>query len=227
MSRASDASIRTRRRPRAGALPCLATRSGAVRALLVPILTVVAASAGCGAPGMLDDEGAASILVVHAVSPESAPFGDVMTSNGIILDDTVSVTFSAHLKAGSLPPGSPSEPTLQEIVVERYEVTYRRTDGGSAIPAGFTRGMNSRVRLTEQGAINLKTTTISLVILPATSKTQPPVSFLITPGLEPDTGYINIQLDAEIRFYGRTIAGEPVSAVAAIGMNLTNWGDDN
>ena len=79
----------------------------------------------------------------------------------------------------------------------------------TAVPRGFTRGLTVTVRLTEQGSEELEITAISgLVIVPSTQKAQPPLSYLIAPGFEPDTGFINIQVDAIMTFFGRTLSGD-------------------
>ena len=193
--------------------------------LLAFLVATSLISFGCGAPGNLDDSRAASVLIVQSVLATSDPFGDILSSSGSIFDDVISVDFTAHLKQATGAPGAPTEPVLQDILVERYEVTFTRTDGGSAVPRGFQRAMNTRVRLTGHDSLTQKITTASLVVLPATSKSQPPLFFLIDPGHEPETGFINLQLTAHIRFLGRTIAGHEVVAEGAIGINVANWAD--
>ena len=149
------------------------------------------------------------------------PFGDVLTNSGTIPDDSISIDFVARMKN----PADLTQPGLQDIVLERYEVTFTRTDGGSAVPAGFTRSINSRVRVTPHGQQNEFLTTVGITILPSTMKSQPPISHLITVGFEPATGYINIQVDAAIRFFGHTVAGDAISASANYGINIANFAD--
>ena len=95
------------------------------------------------------------------------------------------------------------------------------------MPAGFTRAISVRVRLTEAGSDDLNESTISLVIVPSTQKAQPPISFLISPGIEPVTNFTNIQITANITFFGRTLAGDSVTVSGAIGINFANYGDTN
>jgi hypothetical protein len=184
---------------------------------------------GCSASGEIDNTDNAVVLVITSITPSSDPFGDVLTSGGIILDDTIDVVFAAHLKAPVTGADSNTvAPTLQDIVLERYEVTYHRTDGGSHVPPGFERGISLRVRMTPHGEVVLRESSITdLVIAPSTTKAQPPISLLIDPGFESATGYINIQVNAHITFFGRTIAGDRVTATAQVGINFANFGDDN
>jgi len=184
---------------------------------------------GCGASGDIDNTQNAVVLVLVSIVPSSDPFGDVLTNGGTILDDTIDIVFSAHLKAPVTGGDSNTvAPTLQDIILDRYEVTYSRTDGGTQVPAGFERGISLRVRLTPHGEVVLRESEYNgLVIAPSTTKAQPPISLLIDPGFESSTGYVNIQLNAHITFFGRTIAGDQVTVSAIVGMNFANFGDDN
>jgi hypothetical protein len=184
---------------------------------------------GCGASGDIDNTQNAVVLVLTSIVPSTDPFGDVLTTGGTILDDTIDVVFSAHLKApvtGADP--NVMAPTLQDILLSRYEVTYSRTDGGGQVPAGFERGISLRVRLTPHGEVILRESSYTgLVIAPSTTKAQPPISLLIDPGFESLTGYVNIQVNAHITFFGKTIAGDTVTVTAIVGINFANFGDDN
>jgi len=195
--------------------------------LLAAVMALALLAFGCTAENDIDNTNNNVILVLDGLAPISDPFGDVITGTGTILDDTLSATFSAHLKAPISTNPLIVIPALQEVVLERYEVTFTRTDGGTAVPAGFTRGIALRVRLTEEGADELVSSTITLVIVPSTQKAQPPISFLVSPGIEPDTNFTNIQVTANITFFGRTLAGNRVVVVGQIGINFANYGDSN
>lgn len=190
-------------------------------ALPVALLFALTA-AGCAA-GNIDNTPAPVVLVVGDLTPTSDPFGDVLTSGGTVPEDAIDVDFTARLKN----PSDPTQPAVQDIVLERYEVTFARTDGGSAVPAGFQRAMNVRVRVTPHGQQNEFLTTASIVLVPSTIKSQPPLSHLISPGVEPGTGFINIQVTATIRFFGHTVAGEAVAGQASVGINFANFADNN
>ena len=194
---------------------------------LAAVLPLMVVTFGCTLEGDLDDTANNVILVLSGLAPTSDPFGDVITTTGTILEDSLTATFSAHLKAPITTNPTTTRPELQEVVIERYEVTFTRTDGGTAVPAGFTRAIALRVRLSEAGADDLNESTISLVIVPSTQKAQPPISFLISPGIEPGTNFTNIQITANITFFGRTLAGDSVSVSGAIGINFANYGDTN
>ena len=90
------------------------------------------------------------------------------------------------------------------------------------------RGVTGLVRLTEPSAEEVKITTIpNVVIVPSTTKAQPPISYLISPGTEQGTNFANIQVNARVQFFGKTLAGDEVTVVANIGVNFANYGDNN
>lgn len=197
-------------------------------ARLALVLPVAGLAIGCTADGDIDNADNNVILNIEQLLLTSDPFGDVLTSGGTILDDTVQVDFSAVLKAPITTDPSVVQPDLQSIALERYEVTFTRTDGGTVVPPGFTRGISGLVRLTEPQAEEVVLLSLpNIVIVPSTTKAQPPISFLISPGSEPSTNFTNIQVNARIQFFGRTLAGNPVTVVGNVGINFANYGDEN
>jgi hypothetical protein len=197
-------------------------------ARLALVLPVAGLAIGCTADGEIDNADNNVILNIEELLLTSEPFGDVLTSGGTILDDTVQVDFSAVLKAPITTNPQLVQPDLQSIALERYEVTFTRTDGGTVAPPGFTRGISGLVRLTEPAAEEVVLLTLSnIVIAPSTTKAQPPISYLISPGSEPGTNFTNIQVNARIQFFGRTLSGQQVTVVGNVGINFANYGDDN
>ncbi len=191
-------------------------------ALVLPFASMVI---GCSTD--VGNTAANVILNIERITLESDPWGDVLTSGNVILDDTVSVSFSAFLKAPVTTDPAVTTPELQSVYLERYEVTFTRTDGGTAVPPGFTRGIAGTVRLSVIGSEELRLLVLPIVLVPSTTKAQPPISFLISPGSEPVTNFTNIQMNARIQFFGRTVAGDPVTVVGTIGIDFANFGDDN
>lgn len=209
------------RPPRGRAAPRVAPGPGAT--VLALSLAAALAGAGCTAGVLDDDSEAPVVLVAGNLTTVSDPFGDILTSGGTIPEDSVSVALTSRLKN----PNDLTQPALQDIIVERYEVTFERTDGGSAVPAGFQRAVNAKVVVTPNGQQNEFVTTVTVIVMPSTSKVQPPLSHLLSPGVEPGTGFINIQVRATIRFFGHTVAGEAVATQASVGINFADFGDTN
>jgi len=185
----------------------------------VAILVALAVLSSCSAPGDIDNTAAPVTLILSSLAAVDANFGDVVNDDGTVSDSQVTATFVARLKNS----GDTTAPELQEIVLERYEVTYSRTDGGSALPAGMQRAMTVKVRVTPNGVITERSISVTLTLVPGSQKLQPPLSFLISPGFEPDTGYPTITVDAHMQFFGRTIAGEQVSVQGSIAIQFANY----
>ncbi len=193
-------------------------------ALVLPVAGMVL---GCSAASDVDNSANSVLFILEEVQLVSDPFGDVLTSGNVILDDTANFSFAAVLKA-PITTSTVTIPDLQTIALERYEVTFTRTDGGTSVPPGFTRGIAGVVRLSPPNASEvILTTFLSLVVVPSTIKAQPPISFLISPGTEEGTNFANIQVNARIQFFGRTLAGDQVTVVGNIGINFANYGDTN
>ncbi len=197
--------------------PSSTRRVTATAAVCSLVLTV----AGCGTSGGLQNTSAPVVLIVSSLLAGNAPFGDVLSTDGTLPEDTVVVTLIARMKN----PSDLSQPGLQDILVERYEVTFSRTDGGTAKPPGFQRAISAKVRVTPNGSTTETITGLTLVLVPSTLKSQPPLSHLILPGFEPVTGFVSIQATATVRFFGHTIAGDAVQAEAAIGLNFADFAD--
>jgi len=185
----------------------------------VAFLTALAFLSSCSAPGDIDRTAAPVSLILSSLAPVGANFGDVVNNDGTVSDTQVTARFVARLKSSS----NITAPELQEIVIERYEVTYTRTDGGTALPAGMQRAMTAKVQLTPNGVVTEQTTTVTLTLVPGAQKLQPPLSHLILPGFEPDTGFPTVTVDATLRFFGRTIAGEQVSVQGSIAIQFANY----
>lgn len=175
--------------------------------------------ASCTAPGGIDNTSAPVTLILSSISAVGANFGDVVNDDGTVSDTQVTAAFVARLKNSS----NITAPELQEIVIERYEVTYARTDGGTRLPAGMQRAMTAKVQITPNGVPTQQITSVTLTLVPASQKLQPPLSHLIAPGFEPDTGFPTVTVDATLHFFGHTIAGEPVSVQGAIGIQFANY----
>ena len=185
----------------------------------VAMLAAVALLSSCSAPGDIDDTRAPVSLILSSLVAVGDDFGDVISDGGVASDSQVTASFVARLKNSQNTTG----PELQEIVIERYEVTYARTDGGVSVPAGMQRAVTAKVQITPNGQVTELVTTLTLTLLPSSQKLQPPLSHLISPGFEPDTGLPTVTVDATLRFFGHTIAGEEVSAQGSIAVQFANY----
>lgn len=98
-----------------------------------------------------------------------------------------------------------------DVHLRAYRVSYRRRDGGTLVPASFTRTVSMIIPggggATELGSF--------LAFEPGAINQAPFAAlFPINGGIDPETGKRSIDMDLIIDFYGETLSGEEVSARA-------------
>ncbi len=109
------------------------------------------------------------------------------------------------------------DPRLLDVVVRSYRVSYQRTDGGTQVPAPFTR---STTLLVPAGG--LETELGSFLAFESGAFNQAPFVALRSAngGTDPETGRNNITMDLIIDFFGETLSGEEVSARGRMGVTF-------
>lgn len=103
------------------------------------------------------------------------------------------------------PNGTTSD--LQSVELKSYEVTYSRADSGTRLPPPRTRSIFGLVPV--GGTLDIT----NLDVLGTEQLLNPPVSDLLfqNGGFDTETGSPLIVLNVNIRFFGRTIAGDEVA----------------
>ncbi len=191
-------------------------------ALSIILLTL--ASVSCG---QLTRQGtASSYLIVSALEAASGAdpgaFGGTLDSDVLtvvnkvptVFSDLGRVTFALGMKdPGSS--GSPTTPTQANwITVERYHVSFVRTDGqntqGVDVPYAFDGAATATIAA---GA-----TTIGFTIVRHQAKEEAPLAALAN-------GAVLISTIAEVTFYGHDQTGREVSASGKITISFGNYGD--
>jgi hypothetical protein len=104
-----------------------------------------------------------------------------------------------------------SDPRFLDVELIRYQVSYRRTDGGSLVPASFVRTISGTVPV--GGG---PTTFNTFTVFDIGSLQQAPYAALLPQngGRDPETGNRFVKMDVIIDVFGETISGERVSARA-------------
>lgn len=97
---------------------------------------------------------------------------------------------------------------FNDVRIRSYHVSYVRTDGGTHVPAPFTRSMDLLVP-----ASGTATGLGTFIILQTDAITQAPfVSLLPTNGgRDVETGRTTIRMDVIVQVFGETLAGSNVS----------------
>ena len=102
---------------------------------------------------------------------------------------------------------------LQDIELQSYEVVFTRADTGTRIPPKRVNGIFGIVPV--NGTDNID----NLDILGADQLANPPLSDLLfqNGGFDSETGSTVIQLNVNLRFFGRTLSGDSISS------NTVSW----
>jgi hypothetical protein len=140
---------------------------------------------------------------------------DVQTHGGVF-EDLGRATFRLALRDIG-PVGSPASPTSNNfITVNRYTVSYRRTDGrnqpGVDVPYAFEGAGTVTV-----GAADVA---MSFVLVRAQAKLEAPLMNLRGGGQSVLIGTI-----ADVTFYGKDQTGNDVSVTGSIAVNFADWAD--
>jgi hypothetical protein len=94
-----------------------------------------------------------------------------------------------------------------QVRVQRYRVSYRRTDGGTVVPAPFVRSIDTLIAVGGSAAGS------NFTILEQDALTQAPFAALRPQngGRDAETGRPQVQLEVVVEVFGETLAGDNVS----------------
>jgi hypothetical protein len=108
-----------------------------------------------------------------------------------------------------------TNPDLDSVLVDSYRVSYVRTDGGTQVPASFTRS----VSFTVATGANVSTTFIGFQ---SDALNQAPFAALLPQngGRDPQTGRPVVQMDIVLELFGTTLAGERVSGSTRVPLDF-------
>jgi hypothetical protein len=154
-------------------------------------------------------------LLSDVVTLVDRQVGDETVQVPTTFNDVGQVTLSLILKDPGNP-GSPSAPSaINQVTINRYRVTYRRTDGrntpGVDVPFPFDSAVSFTIPATG-------TVTAGFEIVRHTAKEEAPLASLRA----------NLDVIAtitEVTFYGRDQAGNDVSVSGTLGINFGNFAD--
>ena len=115
------------------------------------------------------------------------------------------------------PANLPTNSTLDDVQITSYRITYQRTDGGTSVPAPFTRAISLLVPLGAEGA-NLGT----FLAFQPDALSQAPFAALLPQngGRDPQTGRPVVQMNIILEVFGQTMAGERVSGSTRVPLDF-------
>lgn len=105
-----------------------------------------------------------------------------------------------------IPKNSTAKGPFVQVRVTRYRVSYRRTDGGTLVPAPFVRTMDTLLSVGSvvQGS--------NFTVFEGGSVNQAPFAALQPQngGIDPETGSHFVKMDVIVEVFGETLAGDNV-----------------
>jgi hypothetical protein len=161
---------------------------------IVPVVLVGGlALAGC-APDYFDEGNATRTLLLTGVNEGNVLNSDVRTGTNIC-PDIVPVRVENHAKN----PNAPASGFRDDIVVERYEVRYSRSDGRGTegVDVPFRISGNLSFEIIGEASAN-----VPIEVVRRQAKLEPPLSQLVDGG----GGFI-VTMFAEVTLWARTTTG--------------------
>ncbi len=178
------------------------------------LLVATVAMAGCTA-GYATGNNSNVLLIIAGINGGDTLKSDIVTDDGIF-HDTVTVALAVRFK-------NPNIPTVPQIpsavIIERYEVKYRRSDGrgveGQDVPYTISGNMTAAFDVKTSGTDDLL-----LEVVRIQAKLEPPLKNLASGS----GGGIVVTMFADITLHGRTISGQAVQATGSLQIDFANFG---
>jgi len=166
------------------------------------------AMAGCSA-AYVEDSQATVLLLVSSINKGATVTSDVRGEGGVITNCPVDATMVVVVKN----PNNPGSPPVENVILQRYEVSFQRSDGrgveGLDVPYRFSGAMTETVAVGGD-------TTVSIDLVRQQAKLEPPLSNI--------TGLQIVEMTATVTFYGATVSRRTVSATGSAGIRFADYG---
>src|SRR3954451_3348454 len=170
-----------------------------------------------------------AILSCNSIAKESAPVELVVsgaqTLNQIDLQPGAAgcatsigtVQLSVRLLQNQSDPLHPVNNNFNDVKLDRYQVTYLRTDGGKLVPPSFVR---STAQVLSVGAAPQSLS--DFLAFETNAFNLAPFAALLPQngGKDPETGLGFVKMDIILTVYGETLAGERVQGSARFPVNF-------
>jgi hypothetical protein len=182
------------------------------------LLLAVAAIGGCTSDYTTGNS--SSILLIVAAINGGAPLASDVLTDGAVVANTVEVAVAVRFKNPNVTiiPSIPSA-----VIIERYEVKYRRSDGrgveGQDVPYAISGNITMAFDVKSSG-----TDPLIIEVVRAQAKLEPPLRNLrgVSPGAL--GGAFIVTMFADITVHGRTISGQPVSGTGTLQIDFADYG---
>ena len=183
------------------------------------VLATAATMSGCSA-GYSTDNNSTVLLIIAGINGGDVLKSDVLTNDGVF-NDQVEVAIAVRFK-------NPNIPTVPQIpsavVIDRYEVKYRRSDGrgveGQDVPYTISGNTTAAFDVKTSG-----TDPLILEVVRLQAKLEPPLRNLVAVAADGGGGGgLIVTMFADITLHGHTISGQTVSAKGILQIDFANFG---
>ncbi len=193
-------------------------RSTIVRAGL---LLGAAGFSACSA-GYSTENNSSVLLIIASINGGAALKSDVIKDTGVF-NDLADLAIAVRFKNPNIST-VPQVPSA--VILERYEIKYRRSDGrgveGQDVPFSISGNLTQGFDVKTAG-----TDTISLEVVRVQAKLEPPLRNLQTVlSDQGGGGGLVVTMFADITLHGRTISGQAVTASGSLQIDFANWADN-
>lgn len=173
--------------------------------------------AGCSAD-YVNVGNAPVLLIIAGLSPN--PMSSEVLLGGSICPDFATVAVANRPKN----PNATVPVVAQAIIVNRYEVSYYRSDGranqGVDVPYSISGALAASVDVANSGTVN-----IPIEVVRRQAKLEPPLIQLRQPDSQSGGQALIVTMFARITLYGQTIAGDDVSASGSMQIDFADYVD--
>jgi hypothetical protein len=171
----------------------------------VVLLALVAAVTGCSSE--LADDGAPVELVV--TNTQNLQTLDLAGGEGCDEDIGTILMQVIPKNAGATGTGT-------QVRIQRYRVSYRRTDGGTLVPAPFVRSIDTLIAAGASGSLS------QFLVLEGDALFHAPFAALFPQngGRDPETGRPIVKMEVIVEIFGETLAGDNVYDATVIPLDF-------
>lgn len=105
-----------------------------------------------------------------------------------------------------IPKNSGATGNFVQVRINRYRVSYQRTDGGTQVPAPFVRSVDTLIAVGSSGSLT------TFTILEPDALNQAPFAALLPQngGRDPQTGRPVVKMEIIVEIFGETLGGDNV-----------------
>jgi len=104
------------------------------------------------------------------------------------------------------PKNSTATGNFVQVRATRYRVTYRRTDGGTQVPASFTRAIDTLIGIGDTAGSDFRVFEAGAFSLSPFAALQPQNG-----GVDPETGRPFVKMEVTLEVFGETLSGDKVA----------------